>query len=73
MCQTRGDEWNLLANYLHQHPHSPSSVKLSVEDLFPRSEIQFAFRDPNHNFSFHYLSLEMGFRVVFPRSIVPIL
>src|SRR5688572_25618038 len=32
----------LLANNLHQHPLGPVAVKLAVEDLLPRAEVEFA-------------------------------
>jgi len=46
-----------LPNNLHQYPLLPSSIELSVENLLPRPEVEFALRDGDHNFTPHHLAL----------------
>ena len=62
----------LLANNLHQHSLGPAAVKLAVENLLPRAEVQFAFGDRDDDFAAHDLTLEMGVSVIFSRAIVPV-
>ena len=62
----------LVSNYLDQHSLSPSSVEFAVEDLFPRTEVEFALGDGDDDFAAHDLTLEMGVGVVFAGAIVAI-
>jgi hypothetical protein len=62
----------LFSNDLDQHSFSPSAVEFAVENLFPRSEIQFAFGDRDDNFTAHDLTLEMGVGVIFSSPVVSI-
>ncbi len=62
----------LVSDYLNQNSFAPSSVEFSVEDLFPRPEIEFALGDRDDNFAAHDLALEMGVCVVFACLIVSI-
>src|SRR4029453_14560923 len=55
----------LVSNYFHQHPFFSSPVEFAVENLFPRPEIEFAFRDRNDDFPAHDLTLQMCVSVVF--------
>src|SRR5688500_10910726 len=61
---------SFLAGDLYQHPLRPVSVKLAVEDLFPRPEIELALRDCNHDFPSHDLPFQMGVGVVFAGAVV---
>jgi hypothetical protein len=42
-----------LPDDLHQHALAAAAVKLAVEDLLSRSEIQLARRDGRHNLTSH--------------------
>ena len=62
--------YNLFPQNLHQHPLVPPPVELAVENLFPGSEIQFAFGDRDNNFAAHDLTFEMSIGVVFAGAVV---
>ena len=62
----------LLSDYLNQRAFAPPAVEFTVENLFPRSEIQLAFRNRDDNFAPHDLTLEMGVSVVFARPVVSV-
>ena len=51
----RGDR-PLLPDHLDQDALGATSVKLTVEYLFPRTEIKPAISDGDHNFTTHDLS-----------------
>ncbi len=53
-----------LADNLHQHALAAVAVEFAEEDLLPRAEFEFAFRDRDHDFAAHDLTLEMRVRVV---------
>jgi hypothetical protein len=72
-CPSHGKARRLLANNFYQCTLPPSTVKLTIENLFPRTKIQFAFRDRHHDFPSHDLPFEMRIRIVFSRPVVPIL
>jgi hypothetical protein len=61
-----------LSNYLDQYSLLSSAVEFAVENLFPRSEIQFAFGDRHDDFAAHDLTFEVGVSVVFAGSVVSI-
>ena len=63
---------SLLSDYLNQHAFSSAAVEFTVENLFTRPEIQFAFGDRNDSFSPHDLTLEVGVSVVFAGTVVSI-
>ena len=63
----------LLANNLYQSPFSPSTVKLSIKNLLPWSEIELPLGDRDHHFPPHDLALQMSVCVILPGSIVVIL
>ena len=63
---------SLLSDYLNQHPFAPTAVEFTVENLFPRSEIQFAFGDRDDHFAAHDLTFEVSVGVVFAGSVVTI-
>jgi hypothetical protein len=56
----------------HKHPLPASSIKFTIKDLFPRTEIQSSFSDGYYHFATHHLPFEMCIRVVFPGAIVPV-
>ena len=58
---------------LDQHALPAIAVKFPVEDLFPGTEIQFAFRDGHHHFTAHDLAFQMRVGVVLARAIVTVL
>ena len=62
----------LLSDDFHQHSLFSLAVEFAVENLFPRSEIQFAFGDRHDNFTAHDLTLEMGVGVIFSSPVVSI-
>src|ERR1700751_3363570 len=62
----------LLSDYLDQHSLFSSAVEFSVENLFPRPEIQFASGDRNHNFAAHDLTLQVCVGVVFAGTVMSI-
>ena len=64
-------EWLVTDNF-HQHSLAPAAVEFAVEDLFPRSEVQFAFGDRDDDFAAHDLTLEMGVSIVFAGAIVAV-
>ena len=63
----------LLANNLDQHALAPIAVELSVENLFPGPEIQFAIRDRHHHLAAHHLAFHVRVRIVFAGAIVVVL
>ena len=65
-------ETSSLSDYLDQYPLFSSAVEFAVENLFPRSEIQFAFGDCNHDFPAHDLTFEVGVSVIFAGPVVSI-
>jgi hypothetical protein len=64
---------NLLTNNLHQHALAPHAIELPVEDLFPRTEVQFPIRHRNNHLTSHYLALEMRVGVVLAGAVVPVI
>jgi hypothetical protein len=48
------------------------AVEFAIESLFPRPEIDFAFRDRDDDFPAHDLALEMSVGVVFTGPVVSI-
>jgi len=41
----------LLPDDFHQHALAAFAVELTVKDLFPRTEVEFAIRDRNNDFA----------------------
>ncbi len=68
------DFWRhgLLADDLNEHALPAAPVKLSVEDLLPRTEIQPSIGNGHKHFSTHDLPLEVRIPVVFPGLMVAI-
>ena len=62
----------LLSDDFNEHAFATSSVEFTVENLFPRPEIQFAFGDRDNDFPAHDLTFEMGVGVVLPGSVMSI-
>lgn len=44
----------LLPNHFHKHPLWPATVELSIENLFPRAEVEFPMGDGNDHFAYHH-------------------
>ena len=61
-----------LSYYLDQHSLFSSAVEFAVENLFPRSEIQFALSDCHDGFPPHDLAFQVGVSVVFSGAVVSI-
>src|SRR5574341_551109 len=51
------------ADHLDQHPLPSASIEFSIEDLFPRTEIQSAPGNRHHDFSPHQLTLDVSVAV----------
>src|SRR5690349_7892510 len=62
--------YDLLADDLHEHALASISVKFAVKDLLPRTEIELAVGDRDHDFASHNAALQVGIGVVFARAIV---
>src|ERR1017187_843274 len=75
-CQFPGTNLSaakLLPNNFHQRTLASASVEFAIEDLFPRTEIQFAFCDGHDHFASHDLAFEMSIGVVFACAVVLVL
>src|SRR5579871_4622305 len=62
-----------LADDFDQGPFAAAPVKLAVEDLLPRPEVEPALGDRHHHFAPHNLPFHMGVRIVLSRAIMPVL
>ncbi len=58
---------------LNQYPFSSPSIKLSIENLFPRSKIKFPVCDGDNNFPSHDLPFQVRIAIIFTRPIVQVL
>ena len=70
---SNGDAWflsPLFADDLDQHPLAAAAVELAVENLLPRAEVEFAFRDRDDDFPAHDLALHVGVGVVLAGAVV---
>ena len=63
----------LLPNDLYQHPLPPPPVKLAIENLFPRAEIEFAFGDADDDLAAHDLAFHVRVGVVLAGAVVLVL
>src|SRR5690242_13772738 len=63
----------LLTDNLDQDTLPSASIELSIEDLFPRSEIQFALRHSHDHLAPHDLTFHMRVGIVFPCVVVTVL
>jgi len=61
---TRSRSFPLLTNNLHQNPLPSSSVEFAIKNFFPRTEIEFAFGDGDHDFAAHDGPFQMRIRVI---------
>lgn len=59
-----------LADDFDEDAFSSAAVELAIENLFPRSEIQFAFRNRDDDFASHDLAFQMGVGVIFASPVV---
>jgi len=62
----------LFTDDLHQNPLTATSVELTIKDLFPGTEIKFAFRNRDDHFAPHHLPLQMSIPIIFSRVVMPI-
>jgi hypothetical protein len=67
------DAADSFSNDFDQHPLLPAAIKLAVEDLLPRTEIQFAIRDRHDDLPAHNLPFDVSIRVVFAGVVMPVL
>ena len=58
---------------LYQYSLLSPAVELPIEDLFPRTKIQFPFRNRHDDLSPHDLSLHVRVGIVFPSIVVAVL
>src|SRR5512135_526359 len=63
----------LFADNFYQDSLAPAAVELTIEDLLPRSEVQFTLGDRHDHFPAHDLPLHVGVGVVFAGVIVAVL
>ena len=63
----------LFADNFYQNPFAPAAVEFAVENLFPRAEIQFPFRDRHDDFAAHDLAFQVRVSVVFAGAVVMVL
>ena len=59
-----GVDRKLPAYDLYQYPLFPSTVELSVKDLFPWAKVELAIRDRRHDLPSHDRSLQMGVSII---------
>ncbi len=62
----------LLTDNLHEDPLTATSIKLTVKNSFPWTEIEFALRERDNDFPPHHLSLQMSIAVVFTGLVMSI-
>jgi hypothetical protein len=62
----------LLPDDLDQDAFAAQTVKLAIEYLLPRSEIQSPVRDRDNDFTSHNLALQVRVCIVLPRAVVKI-
>lgn len=58
------------SNNFHQHPFPPVAVEFTVENLFPRAEIQLSLRDRDDHFPPHDLAFQVRVGVVFTGAVM---
>ena len=63
----------LLPDDFDQRAFASSAIPLSVEDLFPRAEIEFAFGDGDNDFAAHHLPFEVSIGVILTGVVVTVL
>ncbi len=64
---------SLLSDDFDEDTLAPAPVKLSVENLFPRAEVRFAFGDGNNYFAPHDLPFHVRIGVILAGAVVPVL
>ena len=62
-----------LSNHFHQHSLGPATIKLTIENLFPRTEIEIPIGNGHNNLAPHDLAFHMGICIVFAGTIVSVL
>ncbi len=62
----------LFADDLNQHALSTPAIELAIEDLFPRTEIEFAGSNRYDYFAAHDLPFQVRIGVIFAGAIVPV-
>lgn len=63
---------SLFADYFDEHAFPAAAVEFAVENLFPGTEIEFAFGDGDNDFAAHDLAFEMRVGVVFAGPVVSV-
>lgn len=63
----------LISDDLYQHAFPAPTVELTVKDLFPGAEIQFALGDGDDNLPAHNLALHVSVRIVLPGAVMFVL
>ena len=63
---------NSFPNNLDQYPLPAPPIKLAVEYLLPRAEIQAPIRDRHHDLAAHDLSLHMRIGIIFAGAVVTV-
>ncbi len=64
------DQGDLFSDDFNQDPFGPTTIELTIENLFPGSEVQSAFGNGHDHFSPHDLSFVMGVAVIFAGSVM---
>src|SRR4051812_33365777 len=65
--------FELLADYFYENTFSPAAIKLSIKNLFPGAEIEFAFGDGDDDLTTHELAFHVRVGIVFTGAVVMIL
>ncbi len=63
----------LLPNDLHQHPLAPPPIEFTVENLLPRTKVEFSIGHGHHRFPAHDLPLHVSVGVVLASIVVALL
>ena len=62
----------LLADDFYEGAFATAPVEFTVEDLFPRPQVELAYGDGDDDFAAHDLAFQVGVRVIFAGAIVPV-
>ncbi len=61
------------ANNFHQHALSSAAIEFAIEDLLPRTEVQFALGDRDDNLASHNLPFHVRIGIVLAGTVVHVL
>ena len=67
------DSVPLLPDDLHQDALSSAAIELTVEDLFPRAEVELALGDGHDDLAAHDLAFHVGVGVVLAGAVMAVL